>query len=169
MGAGPSGTPAALTSSSSLSAIGEFHSRVELRKLVAMLGLLALPSLSLVRSPSAPALARRAAALAPSSAAAAAVAHRHAVRMMCADRTVVATCTQKIEAALSPTKLEINGAYDDPNGSHISIYCVAEAFEGLRSMKRQQLVYKAIWEEMQGTAAPVHAVDSMVLKAPSEV
>ena len=134
-----------------------------------MLGLLALPSLSLVRSPSAPALARRAAALAPSSAAAAAVAHRHAVRMMCADRTVVATCTQKIEAALSPTKLEINGAYDDPNGSHISIYCVAEAFEGLRSMKRQQLVYKAIWEEMQGTAAPVHAVDSMVLKAPSEV
>ena len=95
--------------------------------------------------------------------------HRHAVRMMCADRTVVATCTQKIEAALSPTKLEINGAYDDPNGSHISIYCVAEAFEGLRSMKRQQLVYKAIWEEMQGTAAPVHAVDSMVLKAPSEV
>lgn len=134
-----------------------------------MLGLLALPSLSLVRSPSAPALARRAAALAPSSAAAAAVAHRHAVRMMCADRTVVATCTQKIEAALSPTKLEINGAYDDPNGSHISIYCVAQAFEGLRSMKRQQLVYKAIWEEMQGTAAPVHAVDSMVLKAPSEV
>ena len=139
------------------------------RRCAQMLGLLALPSLSLVRSPSAPALARRAAALAPSSAAAAAVAHRHAVRMMCADRTVVATCTQKIEAALSPTKLEINGAYDDPNGSHISIYCVAEAFEGLRSMKRQQLVYKAIWEEMQGTAAPVHAVDSMVLKAPSEV
>ena len=123
---------------------------------------------SLVRAPSAPALVRRA-ALGPSSAAAASLAHRTAVRMMCADRTVVDKCTAKIEAALSPAKLEIQGAYDDPNGSHISIYCVSEQFEGLRSMKRQQLVYKAIWEEMQGAAAPVHAVDQMVLKAPSEV
>ena len=32
-------------------------------------------------------------------------------------------------------------------------------------MQRQQLVYKAIWEEMQGA---VHAVDSMVCKTPDE-
>ena len=66
------------------------------------------------------------------------------------DKTVVQTCIDKITGAISPAELKIEGAFDDPNGSHISIYCVAEAFEGLRSMKRQQLVYKAIWEEMQG-------------------
>ena len=57
------------------------------------------------------------------------------------------------------------GAYDDPNGSHISIEVVSPKFEGKRPVQRQQLVYKAIWQELQG---PVHAVDSMVCKAPSE-
>jgi len=58
------------------------------------------------------------------------------------------------------------GAYDDPNGSHIAIEVISELFEGKRAVQRQQLVYKAIWEEMQGA---VHAVDSMICKAPSEV
>jgi BolA protein len=57
------------------------------------------------------------------------------------------------------------GAYDDPNGSHISIQVVSDKFEGKRAVQRQQLVYKAIWEELQG---PVHAVDSMVCKTPEE-
>lgn len=57
------------------------------------------------------------------------------------------------------------GAYDDPNGSHISIVVVSDKFEGKRAVQRQQMVYKAIWEEMQGA---VHAVDSMVCKTPSE-
>lgn len=57
------------------------------------------------------------------------------------------------------------GAYDDPNGSHISIEVVSSQFEGKRPVQRQQLVYKAIWQELQG---PVHAVDSMVCKTPSE-
>ena len=38
------------------------------------------------------------------------------------------------------------GAYDDPNGSHISIVVVSELFEGKRPVQRQQLVYKALWE-----------------------
>ena len=70
------------------------------------------------------------------------------------DKTVVDTCKSKITDALSPVDLKIQGAFDDPNGSHIAIYCVADAFEGLRSMKRQQLVYKAIWQEMQGCDEP---------------
>ncbi len=57
------------------------------------------------------------------------------------------------------------GAYDDPNGSHISIVFVSEKFEGKRAVQRQQMVYKAIWEELAG---PVHAVDSMICKTPSE-
>lgn len=35
--------------------------------------------------------------------------------------------------------LEVKGAFDDPNGSHIVIECVAEAFEGKRSLARQQV------------------------------
>ena len=31
------------------------------------------------------------------------------------------------------------------------------------------MVFKAIWEEMQGQGGNVHAVDTMVLKSPSEV
>eukprot|EP00316_Scyphosphaera_apsteinii_P009498 CAMPEP_0119344172 /NCGR_PEP_ID=MMETSP1333-20130426/106833_1 /TAXON_ID=418940 /ORGANISM="Scyphosphaera apsteinii, Strain RCC1455" /LENGTH=235 /DNA_ID=CAMNT_0007356599 /DNA_START=61 /DNA_END=770 /DNA_ORIENTATION=- len=85
-----------------------------------------------------------------------------------AERTVVETCKEKISAMLEPIEIKVEGAFDDPNGSHISIYCVSEAFEGKRSMQRQQLVFKAIWDEMQGPIPPVHAVDSMVLKTPSE-
>ena len=117
---------------------------------------------------------------------------------MCADRTVVESCTVRIQEALSPQvrhapravgqthpsgaaggnygcaravaqKLEVKGAFDDPNGSHIVIECVSEAFEGKRSLARQQMVFKAIWDEMQGQGGNVHAVDTMILKAPSEV
>ena len=66
-------------------------------------------------------------------------------------------------------KLEVKGMFDDPNGSHITIECVAEAFEGKRSLARQQMVFKAIWAEMDGQGGTVHAVDTMVLKSPSEV
>lgn len=58
------------------------------------------------------------------------------------------------------------GAHDDPNGSHITIEVVSFKFSGKRAVQRQQMVYKAIWEEMQG---PVHAVDSMTCKTPDEV
>ena len=61
------------------------------------------------------------------------------------------------------------GAYDDPNGSHITVYVVSEEFEGKRSLARQQLVNKALWDLLAGNNAPVHAIDTMVLKAPSEV
>ena len=57
------------------------------------------------------------------------------------------------------------GAYDDPNGSHISIEVTSDKFEGKRPVQRQQLVYKALWEEPQG---PLHAVDSMICKTPAE-
>jgi stress-induced morphogen len=79
--------------------------------------------------------------------------------------TIVDICTQKIREALDATDVQVQGAYDDPNGSHISIQVVSAKFEGKRAVQRQQLVYKAIWEELQG---PVHAVDSMICKTPGE-
>ena len=42
---------------------------------------------------------------------------------------------------------------------------VSPLFEGKRAVQRQQMVYKAIWEELQG---PVHAVDAMICKTPDE-
>lgn len=82
------------------------------------------------------------------------------------DTSIVDICSQKIKDALDAKDVKVTGAYDDPNGSHISIQVVSSKFEGKRPVQRQQLVYKAIWEELQG---PVHAVDSMVCKTPEEV
>ena len=81
------------------------------------------------------------------------------------DTSIVDICSQKIKDALDASDVTVTGAYDDPNGSHISIQVVSSKFEGKRVVQRQQLVYKAIWEELQG---PVHAVDSMVCKTPEE-
>eukprot|EP00900_Chrysochromulina_parva_P012340 jgi/Chrpa1/21106/Chrysochromulina_OHIO_Genome00004557-RA len=109
--------------------------------------------------------------------AAAALPHRIAVRRAPlarllsgeADRTVVEKATTLIKKALSPKEVKIQGAYDDPNGSHITVYVVSEAFEGKRSLARQQLVNKALWDLLSGSNAPVHAIDQMILKAPSEL
>jgi len=80
-------------------------------------------------------------------------------------RTIVDRCREKIGSALETSDVKVTGAYDDPNGSHISVEVVSQLFEGKRPVQRQQLVYKAIWEEMQGA---VHAVDSMICKTPNE-
>ena len=45
-------------------------------------------------------------------------------------------------AELKPVKLEVIPAYGDPNGSHVTILVVSDAFEGKRSLQRQQMVYK---------------------------
>jgi stress-induced morphogen len=82
-----------------------------------------------------------------------------------ADTSIVSICQEKIQKALETTDVKVTGAYDDPNGSHISIQVVSPLFQGKRAVQRQQLVYKAIWEELQG---PVHAVDSMICKTPEE-
>jgi stress-induced morphogen len=44
---------------------------------------------------------------------------------------------------------------------------VSELFEGKRSVQRQRLVYKAIWDEMKDGGA-VHAVDQIIAQTPDE-
>uniref|UniRef100_A0A7S0XJU0 BolA-like protein n=1 Tax=Erythrolobus madagascarensis TaxID=708628 RepID=A0A7S0XJU0_9RHOD len=102
------------------------------------------------------------------------------VRMMCSpvdvdsnkgpqeqqQESVMIAVEKKINAALDPVKLSVIPAYGDPNGSHVSISVVSSKFEGLMLMKRHQLVYKSIWEEMQTGA--IHAVDSLETKTPAE-
>ena len=77
----------------------------------------------------------------------------------------VNSCREKIKEALSPKELIVTSAHDDPNGSHIAVKVVSTMFEGKNRVQRQQLVYKAIWEEMQGA---IHAVDQLICKTPEE-
>jgi acid stress-induced BolA-like protein IbaG/YrbA len=46
-------------------------------------------------------------------------------------------------------------------GGHYTIEVVSDAFEGLTTLKKQRMVYRAIKELMAGDDAPVHAVDSL--------
>ncbi|KAK9846270.1 hypothetical protein WJX81_000445 [Elliptochloris bilobata] len=69
----------------------------------------------------------------------------------------------KIEEALGATSVAVTDVSGD--GRHVAIDVVSPRFEGLGSMKRQQLVYKAIWLELQDA---VHAVDAMTVKTPQE-
>lgn len=106
--------------------------------------------------------------------------------------TVVSRCTKKIVDSLNPMECTVTSTDDDPNGSHVSlifsswvlkvvfihpinlapstiqiqIVCIADVFEGKSSLQRQRLIYKAIWDEMSG---PVHAVDSIIAKTPTEM
>merc|ERR1719482_4717 len=79
----------------------------------------------------------------------------------------VARCVEKITAAIAPTSLEVTNNEDDPNGSHIAIDVVSEAFEGLSRVKRQQLVMRSIKDEMDSGA--IHAIDKLTTKTPAEV
>jgi len=79
--------------------------------------------------------------------------------------SVVDLCRDKIKAALQTDQVIVTGAYDDPNGSHISVQVISSMFVGKRPVQRQQMVYKALWDELKG---PVHAVDSMICKTPDE-
>ena len=84
--------------------------------------------------------------------------------------TVVTRCKQRICDALEVDTnfVVVQSTNDDPNGPHITVECVSSKFEGLRTMQRQQLIYKALWQEMTDGGA-VHAVDSIIAKTPQEV
>lgn len=60
------------------------------------------------------------------------------------------------------------GAFDDPNGAHIMIEVVSDKFAGKRPVQRQQMVYKALWEELKDPGGIVHAVDGMTCQTPDE-
>ncbi|KAK9838581.1 hypothetical protein WJX84_005448 [Apatococcus fuscideae] len=65
---------------------------------------------------------------------------------------------------LEADKVAVTDVYGD--GRHVGIDVVSKLFEGQSSVKRQRMVYKAIWMELQDT---VHAVDAMTTKTPAEV
>eukprot|EP00270_Netrium_digitus_P008780 TRINITY_DN263_c0_g1_i1.p1 TRINITY_DN263_c0_g1~~TRINITY_DN263_c0_g1_i1.p1 ORF type:complete len:194 (+),score=34.69 TRINITY_DN263_c0_g1_i1:54-584(+) len=80
------------------------------------------------------------------------------------DSPLMASMREKIKEALEAESVVVKDASGD--GRHVVIEVVSSAFEGKRSVDRQRMVYRAIWEELQSA---VHAVDSLTTKAPSEV
>lgn len=69
---------------------------------------------------------------------------------------------EKIEAALSPERLEIvdeshrhAGHAASGGGGHMAVIVVAEAFEGMSRVARHRLVYRILNEEIGG---PIHAL-----------
>lgn len=68
-----------------------------------------------------------------------------------------------ITSNLEADRVDVTDVYGD--GRHVNIEVVSKLFEGQTSVKRQRLVYKAIWQELQET---VHAVDSMKTSTPQE-
>ncbi|KAA8491826.1 Protein BOLA4, chloroplastic/mitochondrial [Porphyridium purpureum] len=80
--------------------------------------------------------------------------------------SLVSVVEKKIRASLEPVALEVTPTFGDPNGSHVTISVVSSKFDGLRMMPRHQMVYKAIFDELQSGA--IHAVDSIDAKTPAE-
>ena len=87
--------------------------------------------------------------------------------------SVAETMRSKLEAALSPERLEIvddseshrgHGGYREGGESHFNMEIVAGAFEGASRVARQRLVFDALAEELAG---PVHALSLRCL-APEE-
>jgi stress-induced morphogen len=70
----------------------------------------------------------------------------------------------RIAAALPGSSVRISC----PQGGHWVIEVVAADFAGLGTLQRQRRVYSAIKDLMSGEDAPVHAVDRLTTRSPTE-
>ncbi|UTA48825.1 BolA/IbaG family iron-sulfur metabolism protein [Simiduia sp. 21SJ11W-1] len=61
-----------------------------------------------------------------------------------------------IEAAIAESQVEVSIA-----GSHVNLVVVSPAFEGMRPVQKQQLVYKALSEQI--ASGVIHAVNMQTL------
>ena len=80
---------------------------------------------------------------------------------------MVERCKLKISEALETNSVSITTDQTDPNGMHIEVDVESILFENKRKMKRHQMVYKALWEEL-ADGGPIHAVDNIIARAPGE-
>ncbi len=80
---------------------------------------------------------------------------------------------QKLEASLSPERLEIvddseshrgHGGYREGGESHFNMEIVSQAFSGVSRVGRQRMVFEVLKDELAG---PVHALSLRCL-APGE-
>lgn len=74
---------------------------------------------------------------------------------------VLAALRSAILEAIPDAQVDVGGG-----GGHYTIAVVSPVFAGKNMLQSQRLVYGAIGHLMRGDMAPVHAVDSLITKAP---
>ena len=77
--------------------------------------------------------------------------------------SVVDALREAIERQIPDSRAEVNGG-----GGHFNIAVTSPVFAGKNMLECQRMVYGAIADLMKGDRAPVHAVDSLKTRIPTE-
>ena len=77
--------------------------------------------------------------------------------------SVIDALREAIERKIPDSRAGVNGG-----GGHFNIEVTSPVFSGKNILERQRMVYGAIADLMKGDAAPVHAVDSLKTRTPTE-
>lgn len=73
---------------------------------------------------------------------------------------------EQIEAAIRTAVPHAQVQVKAGGVGHFEVSVVAEVFRGKSMVQQHQLVYRAITPLMRGDAAPVHAIDRLLTRAP---
>ena len=76
---------------------------------------------------------------------------------------VIAAIETAVRGAIPDAKVRADGG-----GGHYVVEVISPVFQGKSTLQRHRLVLGAIAPLMAGDAAPVHAVDTIVAKTPTE-
>ena len=77
--------------------------------------------------------------------------------------SVIDAVREAIERQIPDSQAEVNGG-----GGHYTIEVTSPVFAGKNMLESQRMVYGAIADLMKGDRAPVHAVDSLKTRTPTE-
>ena len=77
--------------------------------------------------------------------------------------SVIDALRKAIERQISDSRADVNGG-----GGHFNIEVTSPVFAGKNMLESQRMVYGAIADLMKGDRAPVHAVDSLKTRTPTE-
>lgn len=80
-----------------------------------------------------------------------------ALSQMSPPEEIGAAAQKAIEAAIPGAKVQVKPS----SPGHYEISVTSKAFEGKSKVQQQQLVYRAIFDLMQGDDAPIHAIDRL--------
>ena len=77
--------------------------------------------------------------------------------------SVIDALREAIERQIPDSRAEVNGG-----GGHFNIEVTSPVFAGKNMLESQRMVYGAIADLMTGDRAPVHAIDSLKTRTPTE-
>ena len=77
--------------------------------------------------------------------------------------SVIDALRAAIERKIPGSQAEVNGG-----GGHYNIEVTSPVFAGKNMLESQRMVYGAITDLMTGDRAPVHAVDSLKIRTPTD-